>query len=284
MKASKSSTTAGFAICRVFLPRYHIYNRAPGKRREGCLRRLTISREFQLFPCQNTSRVACVLRKCQGVRAMNRIQVLVSSATFVVSHRVCNTRASRVYTTIECARVHVYAHTHSFRGTEFIFLEKIRKGIPSPFFHLHLPFLCWHSLSSLLTATPACIPVIPRDFPENDMSGNEAEICSRIERWTLIQYRRVNNLSYCTTRCERAKRVSMKISGHLARERRRTTVEIYRPIVASKTLEDLAAGGLFCDRSSGLFYSLLGNGRIVAKIIFMEQYRGSSARRVEMVE
>lgn len=134
---------------------------AGGAGEGGGLRRLTISREFQLFPCQNTSRVACVLRKCQGVRAMNRIQVLVSSATFVVSHRACNTRASLVYTTIKvCTCTRLCAH--AFRGTEFIFLEKIRKGIPSSFFHPRLPFSRWHSL-------PAILPLNshPRVYPRN---------------------------------------------------------------------------------------------------------------------
>lgn len=51
----------------------------------------------------------------------------------------------------------------------------------------------------------------------------------------------------------------MRISGHRGRVKK-NPVEIYCSIVASKALEDLAAAGLFCGRSSGLFDSLLGNG------------------------
>lgn len=53
---------------------------------------------------------------------------------------------------------------------------------------------------------------------------------------------------------------------------------MYRPVVAEQASRSRISrlAGLFCGRTSGQSESLLGNGRAAAKIIFMEQYWGSS--------
>lgn len=145
----------------------------------------------------------------------------------------------RVYTTTE-----THVCPCSFRGIEFIFPEEIRKGV--------LPVSGSRDLLSSLTATIPAHPVIPRDLPENDISGagNGAEIYPEKERRALIWYRRVNILSgKCTYENKRPPR---------AREKK-NPVEIYRPVVASRPLENLTTG-LFGGRSSGQSESLPGNG------------------------
>lgn len=78
----------------------------------------------------------------------------------------------------------------SFRGTEFIFPEEIRKGI--------LPVGSSRPPVLLLNCQARAPPIIPRDFPETIYQergmGNGAEIYPGKGRQTLIWYRRVNNL------------------------------------------------------------------------------------------
>jgi hypothetical protein len=93
---------------------------------------------FNYSPRHDTSRVACVLRKCQGVRAMNRIGERSSflhtrrgyEAGCVHSHAHTYTHTSSASLYRYASRAHV--DTRLSRGTEFIFPEEIRKGVSHP--------------------------------------------------------------------------------------------------------------------------------------------------------
>lgn len=186
----------------------HTYKQAPvgsARAQPGMWVALSVRSSFNYFPRHNTSRVACVLRKCQGVRAMNRR----IGSSFLRLHPypplLAHTRARR-------ARVSTRL---SFRGTEFIFPEEIRKGtVPSRRRHPRPPVLPLNCQPRKPRA-----PVIPRDSPRkryirNAWRRNQAEIYPRKERRTLMWYRRVNNLR-STMRA--TKRASRGISGRRAR-------------------------------------------------------------------
>lgn len=91
--------------------------------------------------------------------------------------------AARVACIHDYQSVHVYAHTR-FAAPNLSFSRKLEKASPLRSSQPRLPF----SLPAVLPLNSHAYPppVIPRDFSENYMSGNEAEICPRIEKRTLI--------------------------------------------------------------------------------------------------